>query len=257
MAKPRLTEIHDTIKELTEIETELDRSVNTTMWISDPHGAGERFTTILKGRFGLIWRTAQEALSKHFSIEKLDYLDHAIQAERYLTDEPFTMERQDVIWALVKIIRYKVEDIVDFDHIRSSINQDLKAVIENLILGFHVPDLVYENELIGGQGDRGAVEDREAGHPGPARGPGRRVRPGRRAGQDTAHPLQQGDTALRAVRVGQPRHPLDGRGRGQQVAHRRGPAHQRAVRQPGIPGAPGHQARQAQGFRGVPSTPRA
>jgi fructose-1,6-bisphosphatase III len=148
MAKPSLTEIHDTIKELTEIETELDRSINTTMWISDPHGAGDRFTSILKGRFGLIWRTAQEALSKHFSIEKLDYLDHAIQAERYLVDETITMERQDVIWALVKIIRYKVEDIVDFDHIRTSINQDLKAVIENLILGFHVPDLVYENELI-------------------------------------------------------------------------------------------------------------
>ncbi|HOD16151.1 MAG TPA: fructose-bisphosphatase class III [Spirochaetota bacterium] len=147
-ARLSLTEIHDTIRELTEIETELDRSINTTMWVSDPHGAGERFTTILKGRFGLIWRTAQEALSKHFSVEKLDYLDHAVQAERYLPDEPFTMERQDVIWALVKIIRYKVEDIVDFEQIRSNINEDLKSVIENLILGFHVPDIVYENELI-------------------------------------------------------------------------------------------------------------
>jgi fructose-1,6-bisphosphatase III len=147
-SKLSLTELHDTIRELTEIESELDRSINTTMWVSDPHGAGERFTTILKGRFGLIWRTAQEALSKHFSVEKLDYLDHAIQAERYLPDEPFTMERQDVIWALVKIIRYKVEDIVDFDLVRSNINEDLKSVIENLILGFHVPDVVYENELI-------------------------------------------------------------------------------------------------------------
>ncbi len=147
-ARLSLTEIHDTIRELTEIESELDRSINTTMWVSDPHGAGERFTTILKGRFGLIWRTAQEALSKHFSVEKLDYLDHAVQAERYLPDEPFTMERQDVIWALVKIIRYKVEDIVDFEQVRSSINEDLKAVIENLILGFHVPDLIYENEII-------------------------------------------------------------------------------------------------------------
>ncbi len=143
-----LTEIHDIIRELTEIESELERSINTTMWISDPHGAGERFTSILKGRFGLIWRTAQEALSKNFAAEKLDYLDRVIQAERYIPGGGFAIERQDVISALVRIIRYKVEDIVDFDQIRPSINNDLKVVIENLILNFHVPDIIYENEFI-------------------------------------------------------------------------------------------------------------
>ena len=150
-SKLSLTEIHDTIRELTQIESELERNINTTMWISDTHGAGERFTTILKGRFGLIWRTAQEALSKNFSNEKLDYLDKVIQRERYLTrsdDDEYSLERQDVISALVKIIRYKVEDITDFDLIRSDINMDLKTVIENLILGFHVPNLVYEDEFI-------------------------------------------------------------------------------------------------------------
>ncbi|MBN1497692.1 MAG: fructose-bisphosphatase class III [Spirochaetes bacterium] len=148
-SRPGLTEIHDTIRELTEIESELERNINTTMWISDTHGAGERFTTILKGRFGLIWRTAQEALTKYFPAEKLDYLDRVIQLERYIpSTEGVSMERQDVISALVKIIRYKVEDIIDFDAIRSSINSDLKTAIENLILNFHVPDIVYENELI-------------------------------------------------------------------------------------------------------------
>ncbi|MBN2160382.1 MAG: fructose-bisphosphatase class III [Spirochaetes bacterium] len=148
-SKTTLTEIHDMIKELTEIESELERSINTTMWVSDPHGAGERFTTILKGRFGLIWRTAQEALSKYFPAEKLDYLDQVIQAERYIPRiEELSMERQDVISALVKIIRYKVEDITDFDLVRSNINSDLKTVIENLILDFHVPNIVYENEFI-------------------------------------------------------------------------------------------------------------
>jgi fructose-1,6-bisphosphatase-3 len=145
----KLTEMHDTIRELTEIESELERNINTTMWISDPHGAGERFTSILKGRFGLIWRTAQEALSKYFSSTKLDYLDRVIQAERYIpASNGFSMERQDVISALVKIIRYKVEGIADFDLIRSDINNDLKTVLENLILGFHVPNIVFENELI-------------------------------------------------------------------------------------------------------------
>lgn len=147
-SKLSLTEVHDIIRELTDIELELERNIDTTMWISDPHGAGERFTTILKGRFGLIWRTAQEALSRYFSVEKLDYLDAVIQKERYLPEGDFVMERQDVIAALVKIIRYKVEDVVDFEQIRGNINSDLKNVIENLILNFHVPDMIYENEFI-------------------------------------------------------------------------------------------------------------
>ncbi len=148
ISKLSLTEVHDFIKELTEIESELERNINTTMWISDPHGAGERFTSILKGRFGLVWRTAQEALSKNFSSEKLDYIDRVIQGERFLPVEDLPLERQDVISALVKIIRYRVEDITDFELARVNINKDLKTVIENLILNFRVPDIIYENEFI-------------------------------------------------------------------------------------------------------------
>ena len=63
------------------------------------------------------------------------------------------MERQDVISALVKIIRYKVEDIIDFDHVRSNINKDLKTVIENLILNFHVPEHRVRKRFHSRQGD--------------------------------------------------------------------------------------------------------
>ncbi|MBN1533090.1 MAG: fructose-bisphosphatase class III [Spirochaetes bacterium] len=143
-----LSKLHDYINELINIESDLESSIDTTMWISDPHGAGERFVSILKGRFGLVWRSAQEALPKTFSTEKLDYLDRLIRKEKYLDSELFSMERQDVISSLVKIIRYKVENIKDFDQIRPSINKDLKAVIENLILNFNVPNIVYENAII-------------------------------------------------------------------------------------------------------------
>jgi len=146
--KLSLTELHDAIRELTEIESELGRNIETTMWISDPHGAGERFVSILKGRFGLIWRTLQEALPKTFSVEKLDYLDRIIQKEKYFVSENFFMERQDVISSLTKIIRYRVDDVVDFDHIRGHINSDLRVVLENLILNYPVPNIVYENILI-------------------------------------------------------------------------------------------------------------
>ena len=143
-----LAKLHEHINELINIEADLESSIDTTMWISDPHGAGDRFVSILKGRFGLVWRSAQEALPKTFSTEKLDYLDRIIRKEKYFTSDSYSMERQDVMSSLVKIIRYKVENIKDFDQIRPNINKDLKTIIENLILNFPVPNIVYENPLL-------------------------------------------------------------------------------------------------------------
>jgi len=143
-----ITIYHEMIRELAEIEARLDMNIDTTLWISDPHGAGERFVSILKGRFGLVWRTAYEALPKTFSNEKLEHLDRIIKNERYIEADDFHMESQDVIAALVHIIRYKVQSVHDFDIIRGSINRDLKPLLENLILNFHVPNVVYENEII-------------------------------------------------------------------------------------------------------------
>jgi fructose-1,6-bisphosphatase-3 len=140
--------LHDTIREITEIETELESKIDTTMWVSDPHGAGERFVSILKGRFGLVWRTCREALPSTFSNEKIDYLGRIIRKEKYFISEIFSIEKQDVMSSLVKIIQYRVQNIKDFDQIRNNINKDLKLVIENLILNFPVPNIVYENDLI-------------------------------------------------------------------------------------------------------------
>lgn len=140
--------LHDIIREIIEIEAELDSTIDTTMWISDPHGAGERFVSILKGRFGLVWKSCMEALPKTFSSQKIDYLSRVIRKEDYIFDTMYAMERQDVIAALVKIIQYRVESIRDFDEIRNNLNKDLKLVLENLILNFPVPNTVYENEVI-------------------------------------------------------------------------------------------------------------
>ena len=148
MAALNLVEYNRIIQELTSIESELDRNIDTTLWISDPHGAGERFVSILKGRFGLVWQTAYEALPKTFPRDKLEYLDRIIRKEKYIPGEEYAMERQDVISSLVKIIRYKVQDVKDFDKIRGNINKDLKLIIENFILNFPVPNIVYENDDI-------------------------------------------------------------------------------------------------------------
>ncbi len=143
-----IASLHNIIRQITEIETELESHIDTTMWISDPHGAGERFVSILKGRFGLVWKICLEALPKNFSADKIDFLGRIIRRERYFTTPEFSIERQDVISALVKIIQYRVENAKKFDEVRRSINNDLRVVLENLILKFPVPNIVYENEII-------------------------------------------------------------------------------------------------------------
>jgi fructose-1,6-bisphosphatase-3 len=143
-----ITSLHDIIREITEIETQLESKIDTTMWVSDPHGAGERFVSILKGRFGMVWRACREALPSTFSNEKIEYLGRIIRKEKYFINESFSMERQDIISSLIKIIQYRVQNIKDFDQIRNNINKDLKLILENLILNFPVPNIVYENDLI-------------------------------------------------------------------------------------------------------------
>ena len=141
---PRIP-VRDVIRELMEIETELDRKIQTTLWISDPHGAGDRFVSILKGRFGLVWQSCREALPDSFSAEKLVYLDRIIRKERYFEFPGIALDRREVIHALVTIIRSKMQDAKDFDTIRMSISQDLKPVLENLVLDFPVPDMIFNN----------------------------------------------------------------------------------------------------------------
>ncbi len=143
-----ITSFHEILRELSDIESRLEMNIDTTLWISDPHGEGERFVSILKGRFGLIWRTVYEALPKTFSSEKLEHIDRIIKNEKYIEADDFKMERQDVVSALVNIVRYKVQGIQDFDIIRGSISRDIKPLLENLILNFHVPNIVYENDVI-------------------------------------------------------------------------------------------------------------
>lgn len=143
-----IAKLHNIICELSEIESRLNEYIDTTMWISDPHGAGDRFVSILKGRFGLVWRICYEALPKTFSKDKIDYLGRIIRKERYFENDMYRMDRQDIISSLVGIVQYRVQNIRNFDQIRININKDLKHVLENLILNYPVPNMIYENELI-------------------------------------------------------------------------------------------------------------
>ncbi|MDR3237752.1 MAG: fructose-1,6-bisphosphatase [Spirochaetia bacterium] len=143
--------LRKTINELSDIERRLDEYIDTTLWISDPHGAGDRFVNILKGRFGLLWQTLREALPKTLDHEKLDYLDRIIRREQYFRSENYAMQRQDVISSLVTVIRYKIQNIYDFERVSMTIAPELKPLLSNLLLNFRVPAIVYENDLVSDQ----------------------------------------------------------------------------------------------------------
>lgn len=139
------------LNELANIEARLDEYIDTTLWISDPHGAGDRFVNIIKGRFGLLWQTLREALPKTLEHGKLDYLDRIIRKEEYFRSENYAVERQDVISSLVTVIRYKMQNVSDFERSRITIEPELKTLLGNLLLNFKVPAILYENDLIADQ----------------------------------------------------------------------------------------------------------
>jgi fructose-1,6-bisphosphatase-3 len=67
----RVSEIDRLASKLLDIDLELNSNIPTTLWISDLHGEGDRFESILRGRFGMLFQTCKEALPTTFSAEKI------------------------------------------------------------------------------------------------------------------------------------------------------------------------------------------
>jgi len=89
--------------QLLQLENELNSNIPTTLWISDLHGEGDRFKSILRGRFGMLYQTCREALPNTFSSDKIQYLVRIIRKKHYIRDEAIGMDMQDVIFCLVLI----------------------------------------------------------------------------------------------------------------------------------------------------------
>ncbi len=142
----RAGEIDDLAQRLLQVETELNSNIPTTLWISDLHGEGDRFKSILRGRFGVLYQTCREALPNTFTIDKVQYLVRIIRLQQYIVDTGIRMDRQDVILCLVQILRYKltnarykVEDIL---------MPEFRDTISRLLSGLVVPDPIFEEEII-------------------------------------------------------------------------------------------------------------
>jgi len=141
-----MLKIDSLAKELLEIESKLNSNIPTTLWISDLHGEGDRFKSILRGRFGLLFQTCHEALPKTFSDEKIQYLTRIIRKSSYIEEHEFSMDRQDVVFCLVQILKYKLTNIRY--RVEDIFLPEFHDTINRLLFDMEVPNSVFEEEIL-------------------------------------------------------------------------------------------------------------
>ena len=139
-------EIDKLAQQLLRLENELNSNIPATLWISDLHGEGDRFKSILRGRFGMLYQTCREALPNTFSSQKIQYLTRVIRKKSYIRDDSVNMDLQDVILCLVEILKYKLSN-VRFQ-MRNIFLPEFKTTINRLLSGLPVPDPIFEEEII-------------------------------------------------------------------------------------------------------------
>ncbi len=141
-----ISEIDKLSNRLLDIEFELNSNIPTTLWISDLHGEGDRFKSILRGRFGMLYQTCKEALPNTVSSEKIQYLTKIIRKQTYFQDDDIQMDMQDVILCLVDVLKYKLTNIRS--HGGEIFRPEFRDVISRLLSGLPVPDPIFEESII-------------------------------------------------------------------------------------------------------------
>jgi len=142
----RVSEIDKLSHKLLELELELNSNIPTTLWISDLHGEGDRFKSILRGRFGMLYQTCREALPATFSSEKIQYLTKIIRKKEYFYDNLTRMDMQDVILCLVEVLKYKLANINNRSNAIS--RPEFRDTINRLLSGLPVPNPIFEEPII-------------------------------------------------------------------------------------------------------------
>ncbi len=131
---------------LLQMDIELDSNIPTTLWISDLHGEGDRFKSILRGRFGMLYQTCKEALPNTFSSDKIQYLVSIIRKKNYFKDEKTHMDMQDVIFCLIQVLKYKLNNVRY--RIDDIFLPEFHDTINRLLSGLPVPDPIFEESII-------------------------------------------------------------------------------------------------------------
>lgn len=139
-------ELDQLAQQLMQIENELNSNIPVTLWISDLHGAGDRFMAILRGRFGMLYQTCREALPNTFSVDKIQYLTKVIRKKEYFKEDQILMDTQDVIFCLVQILKYRLSNIRT--RTGDIFPPEFRNTIKRLISGLPVPDQVFEEQVL-------------------------------------------------------------------------------------------------------------
>ena len=142
----RAGEIDELAQRLLQLETELNSNIRTTLWISDLHGEGDRFKSILRGRFGVLYQTCREALPNTFTADKVQYLVRIIRKKTHIDDPSMKMDIQDVILCLVQVLKYKLTNVGY--KLEDVLMPEFHEVISRLLSGLPVPDPIFEEEII-------------------------------------------------------------------------------------------------------------
>lgn len=142
----QVRQIDHLANEFLTLENELNANIPTTLWITDLHGEGDRFKSILRGRFGLLFQTCREALPKTFSAEKIQYLTRIIRKGNYIEEEDIAMHEQDVIFCLVQVLKYKLTNIGY--RVEDIFLPEFHDTINRLLFDMPVADSVFEEEVL-------------------------------------------------------------------------------------------------------------
>ena len=142
----RARSLDELAQRLLQLDTELNSNIPTTLWISDLHGEGDRFKSILRGRFGVLYQTCREALPNTFTTDKIQYLIRVIRKQQYIEDPGIRMDMQDIILCLVQVLKYKLTNVRY--RVEDIAMPEFKETIRRLLFGLPVPDPIFEEKVI-------------------------------------------------------------------------------------------------------------
>ncbi|MBE9503691.1 MAG: fructose-bisphosphatase class III [Proteobacteria bacterium] len=146
-ADPSLDHRKDKLaQEILRIDSRLDSHIPSTLWISDLHGEGERFKSILRGRFGLLYQTCKEALPFNMSDQRIRHLVQIIRNQSYTGSDQKEFSIPEIIDLLTQIIKFKM-DHVEYET-EKVILPEFRRYILKLVAGEKVPDTLFNDKTI-------------------------------------------------------------------------------------------------------------
>ncbi|MDT8317776.1 MAG: fructose-bisphosphatase class III [bacterium] len=133
-------------EQILRIDRRLDSHIPSTLWISDLHGEGERFKSILRGRFGLVYQTCKEALPDSIPDRRIRHLVQIIRNQSYTESDQSEFSIPVIVELLTQVIKFKM-DHVEYET-KKVILPEFRHYILKLIAGEKVPDHLFKEERV-------------------------------------------------------------------------------------------------------------